>query len=82
MLQITFEAEAPRGYTFIPAGNPLLTTQCKELARQDGCRVYIVSVGDNDERGDNMLMMTNSDNRPKELDEDFPSDPSYRIPFP
>ncbi|KAJ5160622.1 uncharacterized protein N7482_007626 [Penicillium canariense] len=40
---ICFEAQAPSGYTFIPAGNPLLTTACKERCRKDGLQVYAVS---------------------------------------
>ncbi|CEJ59078.1 hypothetical protein PMG11_07713 [Penicillium brasilianum] len=40
---ICFEAQAPSGYTFIPAGNPLLTTSCKERCRKDGLQVYAVS---------------------------------------
>ncbi|KAL2786187.1 hypothetical protein BJX66DRAFT_39290 [Aspergillus keveii] len=40
---ISFEAKAPPGYTFIPAGNPHFTTACKELCRKDGMKVYAVS---------------------------------------
>ncbi|KAI9875404.1 MAG: hypothetical protein M1830_008524, partial [Pleopsidium flavum] len=40
---ISFEAEAPPGYTFIPAGNPRLTNRCKELSREHGVKVLIVS---------------------------------------
>ncbi|KAL3459959.1 hypothetical protein BJX64DRAFT_264036 [Aspergillus heterothallicus] len=40
---ISFEAKAPPGYTFIPAGNPHFTTACKELCRNDGMKVYAVS---------------------------------------
>jgi hypothetical protein len=42
---ISFEAKAPPGYTFIPAGNPHLTTACKELCRKDGLKIFAVSVG-------------------------------------
>ncbi|KAJ5281933.1 hypothetical protein N7478_007305 [Penicillium angulare] len=41
---ISFEAKAPTGYTFIPAGNPHLTTACKEWCRKEGCQIYAVSV--------------------------------------
>lgn len=44
MRKISFEAEAPPGYTFIPAGNPHLTNRCKELSREHGVKVLIVSV--------------------------------------
>ncbi|KAL5363062.1 hypothetical protein BJX96DRAFT_112350 [Aspergillus floccosus] len=40
---ISFEAKAPPGYTFIPAGNPQLTTACKELCRKDGLKIFAVS---------------------------------------
>ncbi|PWY81776.1 hypothetical protein BO70DRAFT_315045 [Aspergillus heteromorphus CBS 117.55] len=40
---ISFEAKAPPGYTFIPAGNPQLTTACKELCRKDGWKVFAVT---------------------------------------
>ncbi|KAJ5138074.1 hypothetical protein N7526_004307 [Penicillium atrosanguineum] len=40
---ISFEARAPSGYTFIPAGNPLLTTTCKERCRKEGLQIHAVS---------------------------------------
>ncbi|PLB44061.1 hypothetical protein P170DRAFT_441507 [Aspergillus steynii IBT 23096] len=40
---ISFEAKAPPGYTFIPAGNPKLTTACKEFCRKDGLKVFAVT---------------------------------------
>ncbi|KAF7595740.1 hypothetical protein BBP40_004871 [Aspergillus hancockii] len=40
---ISFEAKAPPGYTFIPAGNPQLTSACKELCRKDGLKVFAVT---------------------------------------
>ncbi|KAJ5587927.1 uncharacterized protein N7459_003692 [Penicillium hispanicum] len=40
---ISFEVKAPSGYTFIPAGNPLLTTTCKERCRKEGLQIYAVS---------------------------------------
>ncbi|OGM43787.1 hypothetical protein ABOM_006910 [Aspergillus bombycis] len=42
---ISFEAKAPPGYTFIPAGNPQLTSACKEVCRKDGLKVFAVTVG-------------------------------------
>lgn len=42
--QISFEAKAPPGYTFIPAGNPRFTIACKEVCRKDGLEVFTVSV--------------------------------------
>lgn len=42
--QICFEAQAPSGYTFIPAGNPQLTTACKERCRKEGLQIHAVSV--------------------------------------
>ncbi|KAJ5691488.1 hypothetical protein N7488_012223 [Penicillium malachiteum] len=40
---ICFEAKAPTGYTFIPAGNPHLTTACKERCRKENIQIYAVS---------------------------------------
>ncbi|KAK2790907.1 hypothetical protein FQN52_005352 [Onygenales sp. PD_12] len=40
---ISFEAKAPPGYTFIPAGNPQFTNACKEMCRKDGLEVFAVS---------------------------------------
>ncbi|KAL1957894.1 hypothetical protein VTO42DRAFT_5459 [Malbranchea cinnamomea] len=40
---ISFEAKAPPGYTFIPAGNPVFTNACKEMCRKEGHKVYTVS---------------------------------------
>ncbi|ODH49676.1 hypothetical protein GX48_04200 [Paracoccidioides brasiliensis] len=40
---ISFEAKAPPGYTFIPAGNPQFTNACKEICRKDGLQVFAVS---------------------------------------
>ncbi|WEW55646.1 hypothetical protein PRK78_001078 [Emydomyces testavorans] len=40
---ISFEAKAPPGYTFIPAGNPRFTSACKEICRKDGLKVFTVS---------------------------------------
>lgn len=44
--QISFEAKAPPGYTFIPAGNPVFTNACKEVCRKEGHKVFTVSVSD------------------------------------
>ncbi|CAI7644940.1 unnamed protein product [Penicillium palitans] len=40
---LCFEAQAPSGYTFIPAGNPQLTTTCKERCRDEGLQIHAVS---------------------------------------
>ncbi|KZF26773.1 hypothetical protein L228DRAFT_243289 [Xylona heveae TC161] len=40
---ISFKADAPPGFTFVPIGNPKLTQQCKEFSREEGRKVYIVS---------------------------------------
>ncbi|KAJ5086312.1 hypothetical protein NUU61_007619 [Penicillium alfredii] len=40
---ISFEAQAPSGYTFIPAGNPHITTACKERCRKEGLDIFAVS---------------------------------------
>ncbi|KAL9617730.1 MAG: hypothetical protein Q9160_007504 [Pyrenula sp. 1 TL-2023] len=40
---LTFKAQAPLGYTFIPAGNPQLTNALKEAARQENEKIFAVS---------------------------------------
>lgn len=42
--QITFRADPPAGYTFIPAGNPELTAALKEFARRGDNKIYAVTV--------------------------------------
>lgn len=44
LLQLHTKAKAPEGYTFIPAGDPQLTNRCKQIAKDEGLTVYIVSV--------------------------------------
>ncbi|KAL9108174.1 MAG: hypothetical protein Q9227_007028 [Pyrenula ochraceoflavens] len=40
---LTFKAEAPRGYTFVQAGNPQVTNVLKEAARQANVQIFAVS---------------------------------------
>ncbi len=42
--KLSFRTEAPPGYTFVAAGDPKITLKCKELARAQAVKVYIVSV--------------------------------------
>lgn len=42
--QISFRAEPPAGYTFIPAGNPQLTAALKDFSRRDNRKIHQVSV--------------------------------------
>jgi len=42
--QISFTAQPPPGYTFIPAGNPQLTAALKEAAKRGNQQVYAVTV--------------------------------------
>lgn len=42
--QITFRADPPPGYTFIPAGNPELTAALKEFSRRGDHRIFAVTV--------------------------------------
>ena len=42
--QITFRADPPPGYTFIPAGNPELTAALKEFSRRDDQKIFAVTV--------------------------------------
>ncbi|KAF1814184.1 hypothetical protein P152DRAFT_471969 [Eremomyces bilateralis CBS 781.70] len=41
---ISYNANAPPGYTFVPTGAPELTARCKELCRKRGLDVHVVSV--------------------------------------
>lgn len=43
--QLSFRAEPPPGYTFIPAGNTQLTAAMKTFAKRDGKQIMAVSVG-------------------------------------
>ncbi|KIV78888.1 hypothetical protein, variant 2 [Exophiala sideris] len=40
---ITFRADPPPGYTFIPAGNPELTAALKEFARREDQKIFAVT---------------------------------------
>ncbi|KAE8549750.1 hypothetical protein EYB25_008274 [Talaromyces marneffei] len=40
---LSFEAKAPPGYTFIPAGNPTFTTACKEFCREQSLKIFTVT---------------------------------------
>ena len=42
--KLSFQAQAPPGYKFIPAGDPQLTSRCKKLAKDEQLTVFIVSV--------------------------------------
>ncbi|KAK4949645.1 hypothetical protein LTR10_011486 [Elasticomyces elasticus] len=41
---ITFRADPPPGYTFIPAGNPELTAALKEFARREDQKIFAVTL--------------------------------------
>ncbi|KAI9804042.1 MAG: hypothetical protein M1833_000323 [Piccolia ochrophora] len=40
---ISFQAQPPPGFTFVPAGKPSLTEKCKEYSRAGSHRVFVVS---------------------------------------
>jgi hypothetical protein len=42
--QFTTKREPPPGFEFVPIGNPALTTACKELSREQGAMIFIVTV--------------------------------------
>ncbi|KAJ4134748.1 hypothetical protein NW768_004349 [Fusarium equiseti] len=42
--QITTKKTPPPGFEFVPAGNPELTTACKELSREKDAMIFIVSL--------------------------------------
>lgn len=45
MEQITTDKTPPAGFEFVPAGNPALTTACKELSREQEAMIFVVSAG-------------------------------------
>ncbi|KAK4162273.1 hypothetical protein QBC43DRAFT_80821 [Cladorrhinum sp. PSN259] len=42
-IQIVESREPPPGYEFVPIGNPALTALCKEISRERGAMIFIVS---------------------------------------
>lgn len=42
---ITNDKTPPAGFTFVPVGNPELSKACKEVSREEGAMIFIVSVG-------------------------------------
>ncbi|KFY81639.1 hypothetical protein V500_11235 [Pseudogymnoascus sp. VKM F-4518 (FW-2643)] len=40
---ITNEKTPPAGFTFVPVGNPELSKACKEVSREEGAMIFIVS---------------------------------------
>lgn len=42
--QFTESREPPPGFEFVPIGNPTLTSACKELSREHGAMIFIVTV--------------------------------------
>jgi hypothetical protein len=42
--QLTYAANAPKGFGFVPAGHPEITEWCKEQCRQRNLDVHVVSV--------------------------------------
>lgn len=43
-LQVTNNSNPPPGFKFVPIGDPLLTSECKELSRERDAMIFIVSV--------------------------------------
>ncbi|KAK3387061.1 hypothetical protein B0H63DRAFT_147874 [Podospora didyma] len=41
--EITTNREPPPGFEFVPVGNPSLTTACKEISREQGAMIFIVT---------------------------------------
>ncbi|KAL2021142.1 hypothetical protein VTK56DRAFT_7448 [Thermocarpiscus australiensis] len=41
--EFTENREPPPGFEFVPIGNPALTTACKELSREQGAMIFIVT---------------------------------------
>ncbi|KAL0470621.1 hypothetical protein QR685DRAFT_259042 [Neurospora intermedia] len=42
-IEFTENREPPPGFEFVPIGNPTLTTACKELSREQGAMIFIVT---------------------------------------
>ncbi|KAK3344016.1 hypothetical protein B0T25DRAFT_462838 [Lasiosphaeria hispida] len=42
-LEFTSDHRPPPGFEFVPIGNPALTTACKELSREQGAMIFIVT---------------------------------------
>ncbi|KAK0651468.1 hypothetical protein B0T16DRAFT_80062 [Cercophora newfieldiana] len=42
-IQFTEDRTPPPGFEFVPIGNPALTTACKELSREQGAMIFIVT---------------------------------------
>ncbi|KAG9235466.1 hypothetical protein BJ875DRAFT_270317 [Amylocarpus encephaloides] len=42
-IQITNDPKPPPGFTFVPFGDPVLTAECKELSRECGAMIFILS---------------------------------------
>lgn len=40
---VTKDQNPPPGYTFVPVGDPIMTTKCKELSRDRDAMIFIVS---------------------------------------
>ncbi|KAG6014376.1 hypothetical protein E4U54_005427 [Claviceps lovelessii] len=43
-VQVTRDKTPPPGFEFVPIGNPVLTSACKELSREKDAMIFIVSV--------------------------------------
>ncbi|KAK4189977.1 hypothetical protein QBC35DRAFT_472222 [Podospora australis] len=43
-IEFTETTEPPPGFEFVPMGNPVLTTKCKELSREQGAMIFIVTM--------------------------------------
>lgn len=42
--QVTNDAKPAPGFVFVPIGDPMLTNACKEVSREKGAMIFIVSV--------------------------------------
>ncbi|KAK3397371.1 hypothetical protein B0T20DRAFT_356943 [Sordaria brevicollis] len=42
-IEFTEDREPPPGFEFVPIGNPTLTSACKELSREQGAMIFIVT---------------------------------------
>lgn len=77
--QLSFRAEPPAGYTFIPAGNTQLTAAMKTFAKKGGHQIMAVSVGMIPE-SEKLLIDLGDTTRSKART--ITGSASYRLPFP
>jgi len=44
-IEVTSSRKPPPGFTMVPVGHPELTSMCKEISREGGAMIFIITVG-------------------------------------